>query len=733
MQAVGRRWVLLAAVAGVVAFVSGLLIGLYAPATTATEHGPESDGMLLKLVRAADAGVSERLIRDIDPANIDRHLRKLTERPHLAGMPGNFRTAEYVRDQWLEQGYDVHMVPYNVLLSYPDDNHNNTASLIASDSSVLFQSTPREIAFYDEETHPEAVQPYNAFSPSGQPEAELVYANYARDVDFENLTRQGLNVSGKIVIARYGRIFRGNKVNFAHQYGAVGIILFMDPGDYAKGDNFYPESMWLPPTGVQRGNIVMIKGDQATPGYPATWYTARLNDEELKMKLPQIPCHPIGYSDAYMLLREMEGDTAPPDWQGGLNITYRLGGTMKDGKKVKLDVQNHLQTVTIYNVFAKMKGTIENDRVVLIGNHRDAWVYGGTDPSSGSATVLEMSRVYAKHVQDGWEPRRSVIFCSWDAEEFGLVGSYEWVEENVKWLAHQAVAYLNIDLTTSGNYTINVAATPTLKQAVYRAARKVPDPHQDGRSLFEVWRERSPDTQNADYPSVGLPGAGSDFVPFEQDVAIPTASSSYRDVDLGDRIHRAGYPLYHTLYDGYRYVKMMDPQLKASAAVAAIFIELARDLVDSLIIPMDVRDYASAVDGFVKGLVENQRDSFAQRNISSDAIQSAADNFTKAANDFNTRLGDVDIKNPIAVRGVNDKLMALEKAFQVHTGLPSRKEYKHVLLSPSSANYYKTTTFPGLADLLYQIGHNATRWREVKIHLSVLTFTIQSAAHILMS
>ncbi|XP_071104998.1 N-acetylated-alpha-linked acidic dipeptidase 2-like [Haliotis cracherodii] len=727
MKSVLRRWVLVVVLVGVSSFVIGALIGVYAPARSPT------DEKLRQLIQEADPGVSQRLISGVNPSHIDTHLKELTQHPHLAGMPGNFRTAEYVRDQWLEQGYDVQMVPYDVLLSYPDDNHNNTASLTASDGRVLFQSTPREIAFFEEETHPEAVQPYNTFSPSGQPEAELVYVNYGRDVDFENLTRQGVNVSGKIVIARYGKVFRGNKVYFAHQYGAVGIILFMDPGDFAKGDNFYPESMWLPPTGVQRGNIVLIKGDQATPGYPATWYSARLNEQELKMKLPKIPCHPIGYSDAYMLLREMQGDRAPADWQGGLNITYRLGGTMKDGKRVRLDVRNHLKTVTIYNVLATMKGASEQDRVVLVGNHRDAYVYGGTDPSSGTAALLEMSRVYAQEVTNGWKPRRSIIFCSWDAEEFGVVGSYEWVEENVKWLQNQAVAYINIDLITIGNYTIAVSATPTLKQAIYRAARKVPDAHQEGRTLFDVWRERNPDPLDKAYPLVKLPGAGSDFLPFEQDVAIPTTDASYVFVDLGNSIFRGLYPLYHTLYDGYRFVKMIDPQLRVCRSLAALYIELARDLVDSHLLPFDVRDYATAIDGFVKNLFARNQDQFSQWNITSGAIQSAADNFTRASRDFHASLRNLDMTNPIAVRGVNDKLMTLEKAFQVHTGLPSRKEYKHVLLSPSSANYYKTTTFPGLADLLYQIGDNATRWREVKIHLSVLTFTIQSAAHILMS
>ncbi|XP_046566636.1 glutamate carboxypeptidase 2-like [Haliotis rubra] len=505
MNSAAKRWILVVVIVGAFTFIIGVLIGVFAPAR------PPTDDTLRRLTREAEEGISQRLISEVDPSNIDKHLKELTRRPHLAGEPGNYRTAEYVRDQWLEQGYDVQMVPYDVLLSYPDDNHNNTATLTAPNGRELFQSTPREIAFSDEETHPEAVQPYNAFSPSGQPQAELVYVNYGRDVDFENLTRLGVSVSGKIAIARYGKIFRGNKVYFAHQYGAVGIILFMDPGDFAKGDNFYPESMWLPPTGVQRGNIVVIKGDQATPGYPATWYTSRLTEEEVKMRMPQIPCHPIGYSDAFMLLREMEGDAAPADWQGGLNITYRLGGTMKDGKRVKLDVRNHLKTVTIYNVLAKLEGTIENDRVVLVGNHRDAWVYGGTDPSSGTAALLEMSRVYAKQVKNGWKPRRSVIFCSWDAEEFGLVGSYEWVEENIKWLQSQAVAYINIDLITIGNYTLNLKATPTLKQAVYRAARKVPDAHMDGRTLFDVWRERNPDALDKAYPRVTLPGAGSDF------------------------------------------------------------------------------------------------------------------------------------------------------------------------------------------------------------------------------
>ncbi|XP_071104721.1 N-acetylated-alpha-linked acidic dipeptidase 2-like [Haliotis cracherodii] len=714
----------------VVAFVIGLMIGLFAP----ERYGPKSDKILSRLTRDADPDVGNRLINGIDPAIIDKHLQFLTSRPHLAGTPGNLRTAEYVRDQWTEQGYDVQMVPYNVLLSYPEENHINTASLVASDGRVLYQTSPGEHALSPEDTHPEAIQPYNAFSPSGNPESELVYANYARDVDFESLIQLGVNVSGKIVIARYGQIFRGNKVNFAYQNGAVGVILFMDPSDYTDGNVTYPDSIWLPPTGVQRGNIVMIKGDQATPGYPATWYTERLTDEELKAKLPKIPCHPIGYADAYMLLKAMEGLAAPPEWQGGLNITYKLGGIMTANTKVKLYVKNTLKTVKIYNVIAKMKGVIESDRVVLIGNHRDAWVFGGVDPSSGSAAVLEMSRVYADQVKGGWEPRRSVMFCSWDAEEFGLVGSYEWVEENVMWLRNQAVAYLNIDSTTAGNYTISVAATPTIRRAIFRAAQKVPDSHQAGRTLFDVWRERRPDAAKKEFPSLKMPGAGSDFVPFEEDVAIPTLTADYRNMDLGYRVHKENtHPLYHTLYGGYRYVKMIDQELRVARTVAALVIETARDLVDSLILPLDVRDYAEAVDGYIQTLFASGRQKFSSYNITSVAIKSASQNFTNAAKAFHFALDKVDLHNPLEVRAVNEKLQTVEKAFQVHTGLPNRKEYKHVLLSPSSADYYKTTTFPGMADLLYHIGDNVTRWREVKTHLSVLTFCIQSAADILTS
>ncbi|XP_046552472.1 glutamate carboxypeptidase 2-like isoform X1 [Haliotis rubra] len=598
----------------VIAFVVGLMIGLFAP----QRYGPKSDLILRRLTRDAEPDVGNTLISGIDPAIIDKHLQYLTSRPHLAGTPDNLRTAEYVKDQWTEQGYDVQMVPYDVLLSYPEENHINTASLVASDGRVLYQTSTGEHAFSHGESHPEVVQPYNAFSPSGHPESELVYANYARDVDFENLARLGVNVSGKIVIARYGQIFRGNKVNFAYQNGAVGIILFMDPSDYTDGNVTYPDSIWLPPTGVQRGNIVMIKGDQATPGYPATWYTERLTEEELKAKLPKIPCHPIGYADAYMLLREMEGTAAPPEWQGGLNITYRLGGTMAANTKVKLFVKNKLKTVKIYNVIAKMKGVIESDRVVLIGNHRDAWVFGGVDPSSGSAAMLEMSRVYAERVKGGWEPRRSVMFCSWDAEEFGLVGSYEWVEENVMWLRNQAVAYLNIDSTTAGNYSIGVAATPTLRRAVFRAAKKVPDYNQAGQTLFDVWRERNPDTLNSEFPRLKMPGAGSDFVPFEEDVAIPTLTAAYRNMDLGYRVHKEHtHPLYHTLYDGYRYVKMIDPELGTARSVAALVIETARDLVDSLILPLDVRDYAEAVEGYIETLFDSEKRTifFSRHNI----------------------------------------------------------------------------------------------------------------------
>ncbi|XP_072030609.1 glutamate carboxypeptidase 2-like [Amphiura filiformis] len=309
--------------------------------------------------------------------------------------------------------------------------------------------------------------------------SDLVYANYARVEDFEYLEDNypEINLTGTIIIARYGKIFRGNKALHAQAAGAKGLILYSDPADYAvDGDiSLYPDGWWLPETGAQRGNIWVsdAKGDPLTPGFPANAYAYRKNDTDTP--LPKIPAHPIGYGDARRLLSEMKGPVVSEadGWKGNLNVTYRIGPGFTDPqRKAKMNIYTTREIRNTYDVIGYIRGDTEPDRYVILGNHRDAWVYGSTDPSSGTATLMEVARAFGEQVKSGWRPRRSILFTSWGSEEYGLLGSTEYVEEFQKILGERAVAYLNVDCAVVGNYTLRVKSTPLLYNAIYEAARQ---------------------------------------------------------------------------------------------------------------------------------------------------------------------------------------------------------------------------------------------------------------------
>uniref|UniRef100_A0A8C5WWD8 Folate hydrolase 1 n=1 Tax=Laticauda laticaudata TaxID=8630 RepID=A0A8C5WWD8_LATLA len=381
-----------------------------------------------------------------------------TQQPHLAGTEENLHLAEQIQANWKAFGLDsVQLTPYEVLLSYPNETSPNYISFIDERGQEIFNTSLSEPVPAGYDTVEDIVPPYSAFSARGEPEGDLVYVNYGRIEDFHRLEREmGINCSGKIVIVRYGKIFRGNKVKNAYLAGAKGLILYSDPADScAPGVQPYPDGWNLPGGGAQRGNVLLLDGagDPLTPGYPAKEYAYRLKEAQSAANL-NIPVHPIGYHDAEKLLKEMGGAPAPDDsWKGQLSVPYNVGpgftGTSSK-RKIRMHIYSFKQVRRIYNVIGILRGETEPDRYVILGGHRDSWVFGGIDPQSGAAVVHEVVRIFGKLKQEGWRPRRTVIFASWDAEEFGLMGSTEWAEENVKILQERAVAYINADSSIEG-------------------------------------------------------------------------------------------------------------------------------------------------------------------------------------------------------------------------------------------------------------------------------------------
>ncbi|XP_078674667.1 putative N-acetylated-alpha-linked acidic dipeptidase [Branchiostoma floridae x Branchiostoma belcheri] len=802
-----RPFILLGVACAVVGLVLGIIIGFFAIPRSGTPWSAA-------LTREGDPSVPARLQRELKPDNIRENLRTLTARPHIAGKEMDLGVARLIRDRWLEYGFDsARLVPYDVLLAYPsrDPNRLSGVSLLEADGTIVVESQQQEAGISD----PEAEPPFNAYSASGELQGDLVYVNFARAEDFQTLVRDlGVDPTGKICIARYGKIFRGNKAKLAAQFGCAGLVLYSDPeqcvaagwpvwpdgwmmaqtfshGRYyghrcyatevplprendvrvltccdrllqaklaaqfgcaglvlysdpeqcvAAGWPVWPDGWMMPSTGVQRGNVKdsTWKGDSLTPFYPANEYAYRLDDQDAN--LSAIPVHPISYGVAVEILRNMAGPEAPVDWQGGLDITYHLGPGYTgpaSSRTVRLVVNQDREVRTTYNVIGTIRGAVEPDRYVIVGNHHDAWVYGSVDPSSGTAVMLELGRALGKLKAEGWRPRRTLVFGSWGAEEQGLIGSTEFVEDYIRSLQERTVAYLNCDSAAAGNFSIAMWASPTLHSLIREAAKKVPDPHEPSKSLYDTWRLKRPEEEgNPDTrPKIGRLGSGTDFTPFFQHAGI-TALDMWNHIDpaFGFR-----YPLYHSAYETFDLQdRFIDPDWTVHQSVGRLWGEMAVTLADALVLPLDVRDYAETLQKMMDELRDEHGSRLAAQNIGLDHLESAIANFTRATTTFHQSLGTVDKSNPLAVRAVNDRLMKLEGAFIDPLGLPDRPWYRHVAFAPSSLNTYAGQSFPGLADALFDIDNvnpadQAARWELVRRQLAVTTFTVQSAANTLVN
>ncbi|XP_037317931.2 N-acetylated-alpha-linked acidic dipeptidase 2 [Pungitius pungitius] len=694
---------------------------------------------------AANESPSSKYLKDflegMQPEQIRQHLRKFTRLPHLAGTEQNLRYAEQIRKEWLEFGLDaVEMVPYDVLLSYPNKSQPNYISIVDEFGSEVFNTSLVEPVPEGYEDVADIVPPYSAFSAKGQPEGDLVYVNYGRTEDFFQLEEMNITVTGRIVIVRYGQIFRGNKVKNAMSAGAKGIIMFSDPADYsAAGVQPYPDGWNLPGGGAQRGNVLRLDGagDPLTPGYPAKEYTHRLSLENA-VGLPNIPVHPIGYHDAVHLLKNMGGQIPPNNWKGALDVSYRIGPGFKEdfkSQKVRMNIHTYSQVTRIYNVIGRIRGALEPDRYVILGGHRDAWVFGGIDPMSGAAVVHEAVRGFGLLRSKGWRPRRTLIFASWDAEEFGLQGSTEWAEDNAKVLQERAVAYVNADSAIEGMYTLRVDCTPSLHTLVYNLTKQIASPEEgeEGISLYDSWHKRDNWTADRDAPRISKLGSGSDFEAYFIRLGIAAARARYTK-DRKTELY-SSYPVYHSVYETFEVVdKFYDPTFRRLRAVAQVRGGLVFQLADSQLLPLDVEQYADSLGTYAQSIAREAKkhpEEMERYKVSFDSLFSAVKNFSVAAGGFHERLQTLDRADPLQVRVMNDQLMYLERAFIDPLGLPGRPFYRHVIFAPSRHNKYVGQSFPGINDELFNIKNSADprkAWEEVKRQISIAAFTVHAAA-----
>ncbi|XP_070565293.1 N-acetylated-alpha-linked acidic dipeptidase 2-like [Ptychodera flava] len=735
MRGEGNRQLLL--LVGVASLFVGFVIGILIGALAIDNSEPENAAVTAAL-RDGDPSISDKLINEIDKENIKEFLRYFTSDPHLAGTPMDLVQAEYVRDKWLEQGLDyADVVPYDVLLSYPRGKENRV-ELIDNTGDVEFESAREEAILDESQRRDDIVPPFIAYSAAGVVEGDLVFANFASLEDFDHLEKDiGINLTDKIIIAKNGGLFRGDKAFLATKKGAKGLILYSDPALVApKGyeNQTYPNGIFLPGTGVERGSLNGHMMDPLTPGYPARDYAYRIDESEAS--LPTIPVHPIGYDDARQFLRRLGGDEVKEEWKGHLNITYRYGPGFRGedaGKKIRLVITTENKMATTYNVIGSIRGAIEPDKYVIVGNHRDAFVFGALDPSSAMAAMMEMSRAYGKLVRDGWRPRRSIVFCSWGAEEYGMIGSNEFVEEFSKSLTSRAVVYLNLDIAVVGNHTIIALSSPLLFKAMHEATKKVKDPNRSSngkvQTVYENWLQKGYKTSE-DLPIIGDLGSGTDHAPFIHRIGVPSTFMMYFHQGRGNV-----YPMYHSVYDTFHLLSTYyDPTFEYHATVGRVQGELLRSFADSLVLPMDCRDYAKRIYGLFQSFKTDYGEKLGAKNISLDILENAIQNMTSSAEYFHTTIdGLKDTRDPMAYRIANDVLAGFERVFIDPLGLPDRSMVRHVIFAPDSQNAHASSGFPGLKDALFQIElvdqeDEKARWNQVRHEVARLTHVIESAA-----
>lgn len=615
--------------------------------------------------------------------SVEQHLRELTKSPHVAGSLEDMATADYVKNSFESYGLKTSFKDYEVLLSYPLERSVTLLFPNGSESSLQLMEEP---------PNTKTIPPFHAYAPSGNVMEEVVYANYGRQEDYSKLDDMNVTVSGKIVIVRYGAVFRGDVVALATIAGASAVIVYSDPQDFSVGgkDGYFPDAEWLPPTGVQRGTVFQGAGDPSTPGWPSTSNGERLSDVDVAALLPQIPSLPISANDALLIMSSLGGEVAPSEWHGALEIPhYRVGS---GPVKLNLNYKETKKLTRIRNVFGVLEGAEEPDRYVLLGNHRDAWTFGAVDPNSGTAALLEIARRFGLLRQRGWQPRRTLLLCSWDAEEYGLIGSTEWVEQNVDLLAVKAIAYLNVDCAVAGA-GFYAAATPQLDMLLKEVTKEIPDPDTHDMSVYDTWAASSKGK-----PMVTrLGGGGSDFTAFLQHVGVPSM----------DMLFGEGYPVYHSLYDTFEWLeKFGDPSFKRLLAASTIWGLAGLRVADSLIISFDYRNYADELEVYTRAVEKRLAASHETGlNVSMVPIWSAIEDFRvaiahveKEIESLHKARTDAESSRQLGLsaRMLNDRLLQTERAFIDSYGLPGAVWHKHLVYGPSKTDKYGVSYLPGI-------------------------------------
>ncbi len=656
--------------------------------------------------------IDRRFLAVPDASIAGDHLRRLTAAPHVAGTPEDRATAEYVAQKFREAGLDTEIAEYKVWLPFPTEVRVEIIGPCEASTSPAkpqSNSCPVELATTEspEDTpspHDRQILPgFNAYSPSADIEGEIVYANYGRQEDFDTLTQMGVDVRGKIALVRYGETYRGVKPYVAQSRGVAGVILYSDPQQdgYVQGDT-YPKGPWRPYSALQRGSVgyrFEFPGDPTTPGVasvlslPGSKRTSPRDSAEV----PKIPTTPLSAKAAASIMAKMGGLESPRGWQGALPYTYHLG---PGPVRVHIRLRNDDSYRTIWDVVGRVRGSDFSDEWVVAGNHRDAWVYGAVDPTSGTAALLETVHGIGALLKSGWRPKRTLVFGSWDAEEWGLIGSVEWVEQHEDALAH-AVAYINMDTAVSGP-RFGASAVPSLKQFVRDVAKAVPSADRNG-SVYDAWRRaqqapqkmsepqvagqphRSPVVQVTDDVPVGDLGSGSDYTGFLQHAGVPAT----------DITSSGPYGVYHSVFDDFAwFTKFADPDFRYEQQMARVFGIEVLHMADADILPYDYEMYGKEIAGYIQ-LMQKRADAvFGSKSPSFAAAAIAAKRFADAG----SKVAAAQRKPGPDNTALNRALRDAERALLLPGGLSQRPWFRHAIYAPGRFTGYGAAVLPGVAD-----------------------------------
>jgi N-acetylated-alpha-linked acidic dipeptidase len=688
-----------------------------------------------------------------DPQRMRSAMEKLSARPHHVGSPYDKANAEWILSQYKSWGWDAHIETFQVLFPTPKTR------LLEMTAPTRFTAKLEEPAVAGDPTSnqkDEQLPSYNAYSPDGNVTAPLVYVNYGMVEDYDELARHGVSVKGAIVIARYGKVWRGIKPKLAAEHGAVGCLIYSDPADDGYGEESpFPAGPMRPAQGVQRGSVLdmpQYPGDPLTPGVGATADAKRLKVEEAPT-IPKIPVLPISYGDAQPLLEALDGPVAPPKWRGALPITYRLG---PGPAKVHLELAFHWDLKPVYDVIATMRGSQEPNIWVIRGNHHDGWVNGAEDPISGQVALLEEARALGELAGQGWKPKRTIIYASWDGEEPMLLGSTEWVEQHAQELRDHAAVYINSDGNDRG--FLSAQGSNSLESLVNGIAKDVTDPETNvstwkrlrAHLLLDDSATVRADARSRPNLRFGSLGSGSDYSPFFDHLGIASLNIAFEGEDPGG--------IYHSIYDDfYWYTHFSDSTFVYGRALAQVGSLTVLRMADADLLPYDFAGLADTVHKYtaeVKDLLKTRREEAEarQKNLSDgvyalasdphhptfappaveipphlnfspldnalDALDDAAEHYTAALQAFGDHPAAAD-----HLLVVNQELALAERKLTSPQGLPRRPWMQHLLDAPGWYTGYGAKTLPGVREAIEE-----RRYTEAEAHIGVLAQALNDEA-----